>query len=145
MQPLALKIRDTTLEIVIVAGALALSLLLLPVAMAVLMVFAYIGIPLGFVVLAVEAHRVRKAARAFACVRCGKTLGWAAVRRGNRTHLAERRARERARPWGFFRSRPRTLHAICTACGTRYTFFADERTFRIEADGDSATGAAGVA
>ena len=144
MQPLAIKIRDTTLEIVIVAGALALSLLLLPVAMALLMA-AYIGIPLGFVVLAVDAHRVRKAARTFACVRCGKTLGWAAVRRGNRTHLAERRARERARPWGFFRSRPRTLHAICTVCGTRYTFFADERTFRIESNGESATGAAGVA
>ncbi len=42
-------------------------------------------------------------------------------------------ARERMRQYPGMRFRVvRTLYAICTACGTRYTFHKDEQTLVIE-------------
>jgi hypothetical protein len=93
-------------------------------------------IPVLLVKVAVDGHRVRRAARSFACVRCGALLGNVAVRLANRTWFAEERAAARRLPWGTFgRAKPRTLHAMCPACATRYTFVPVERTFEVESIG----------
>jgi hypothetical protein len=88
-------------------------------------------IPAGFVVVALENRRRRKAARSFSCVRCGKLLGAESVELPDeawREHMSELR---RLHPFTKFRV-VQTCHAICPACGARYTYYQAERTFALE-------------
>ena len=90
-------------------------------------------IPVALVYVLLHDRRVRRVAESFRCVTCGSALGAAAVRRADKewkTHVAELRRRQ---PWAVFRL-ARTVHAICLACGTHYTWLEDERTFAVVAE-----------
>jgi transcription elongation factor Elf1 len=102
----------------------------------VLLVIAFvICIPLWIPALivwnGVRKHRLRKAANAFTCVNCGATLGVDALARADREWGNQMRELMRQHPGVRFRIL-RTLHAICSGCGTRYTFHENERTFVVE-------------
>jgi hypothetical protein len=75
--------------------------------------------------------RLRKAAKSFACINCGRTLGIEALKRADDVCSEQMRELTQANPGVRFRIQ-RTLHAICLTCGTRYTFREKERTFVVE-------------
>jgi hypothetical protein len=91
-----------------------------------------------FVVLPLAERNYRKrleaAARAFACLSCGRILGFEAIQLGDaawRAYLSELRDKYPSRRFRLVRH----LHAVCPACGAHYTFVERERTFvRVRAD-----------
>jgi hypothetical protein len=87
-----------------------------------------VWLPLVGVWDVVRKRRMRRAADAFACVNCGKTLGINALKRADSIWAEHLRALIRDHPDVKFRI-VRTLDAICTACGTRYTYVPAGRTF----------------
>jgi hypothetical protein len=98
-------------------------------------------IPAAIVWAAVDNRRKRKAAAAFHCLTCGRVLGVESVRIADsefRKHMEELR---RSNPFAKFRV-VRTCDAICPACGTRYAFREEERTFILEARHPDAVGKA---
>src|SRR5690242_16298179 len=79
-------------------------------------------VPIMLVVLTIEKRRLRTVARSFACVNCHSLLGLESLRLADkewREHLEEMRRRL---GWDVRLRILRTLHAICSKCGTRYTF-----------------------
>lgn len=89
-------------------------------------------IPWGLVSYGFEKRRMRKAAESFRCISCGKVLGVAALALADRVcmeNMEELRERHPGVRWRIVR----TLHAICPACGTKYTYRERERTFVVEA------------
>lgn len=90
-------------------------------------------IPVMLVWEAIRERKKRTVASSFACLKCGAILGAAAVRLANEVYKEEMRKLWEQKPPGVkWRLAPRTLHAICLACGTRYTYLEKERTFVIE-------------
>jgi len=79
--------------------------------------------------------RMRAAAGAFTCLSCGSILGLESIRLADGAWSEHLRGLEAKYPWTRFRL-VRHVHAICPACGARYTFLERERTFvRTFADG----------
>jgi hypothetical protein len=122
----------------------ARDLALIALVMVATVIFLPLLMPAGFLVAAVEKRRRRKAARSFPCVRCGRLLGPESV------DLADKAWREhvqellRLHPYTKFRLL-QTCHAICPACGTRYTYRETERTFAVETPRPSKGVGAGMA
>src|SRR5215470_17344178 len=106
----------------------------------VLVMFLPVIIPVVALLDCVYRKRLRATACAFACLSCGGILGLESIRLADATwdeHMRELRAKY---PSTRFRL-VRHLHAICPACGVRYTFLEHERTFvriRTQASGVSA-------
>jgi hypothetical protein len=73
-------------------------------------------------------RRLHKAAKSFACTKCGKTLGNDAVKRADEVWSAHVSELMRTHPGVRFRM-VRTTDAICLDCGTEYTFRKREGTF----------------
>ena len=88
-------------------------------------------IPIAIVSRAAYLRRIRRAAKRFACVNCGRTLTVDALIRADEVWSEEERELMRENP-GEIPRIIRTLHAICTGCGTRYSFNKRERTFVLE-------------
>src|SRR5687768_6732934 len=89
------------------------------VAIPVILLLVWIGMPLLFCMMIVDVRRLRNAVRTFRCVSCGETLGLASL------SLAEKEDPE-PDPDLFdglcCRMAERTLDAICPSCRTRYSF-----------------------
>jgi hypothetical protein len=103
-----------------------------PIKFAAAIVFMPALIPAAIVWAAVDNRRKRKAAASFHCVTCGRILGAESVRTADSEFRRRMKALRRSSPFGVFRN-VRTCDAICPACGTRYAFRHDERTFILEA------------
>jgi len=88
-------------------------------------------IPAAFLLRAVDKYRLRKAAKFFACVSCGRILGLDALARPDEEWSEHVRELRRQHPGVRFRLE-RTVHAICPTCGTRFGFREKERTFVLE-------------
>jgi hypothetical protein len=101
-----------------------------------LFVIAFVlSMPLWLRVVAVSnfvhKYRLRQAAKSFACLKCGATLGVDALKRADRV-WAEHMSNLMAGHPGARLRISRTLHAICVGCGTQYTFRESARTFVAE-------------
>jgi hypothetical protein len=85
-------------------------------------------LPIGLVLHGTHRHRVRSAAGRFRCPGCGRVLGREAVRLADVAW--DRRMREKREQHPDVRFRVlRDVHAICPACGRRYRFIENGRTF----------------
>ena len=106
---------------------------LAPLVMILLLLTSPVWIPVLKVSSIIDKRRQRKAAMLFACVNCGKILGSEALKLADKTEAETVSEFQRQHPDVKFFRRRRTLDAICTACGMRYTFRKDTQTFVIEA------------
>ena len=101
-------------------------------------IVVFLFFPLWFPLLIIsvkrDERRLRQVAESFACLKCGAVLGVAGIELANQAVAAAMDELRRQHPDCRFRV-VRTLHAICPACGTRYTFLENERTFAIEQPG----------
>jgi predicted RNA-binding Zn-ribbon protein involved in translation (DUF1610 family) len=88
-------------------------------------------LPLVIVWQIVHTHRLRKLAESFACVTCGRLLGREALKLADQAWAQHMDWLSREYPGSKFRM-ARTLYAICTACGERYTYQERERIFVLE-------------
>jgi hypothetical protein len=94
-------------------------------------------IPVAVVMAAVDGRRKRKAAASFHCLGCERLLGTRSVPLADADFRRRMKELRRAHPFAVFRI-VRTCHAICPACGRRYTFRERERDFVLEAPWPSA-------
>lgn len=78
---------------------------------------------------ALDRKRLRTAARHTVCVRCGAVLGEAALRLADERWQAEAAPHPPHTRLRVARRTARTLLAICTVCGERYTFDPRKRSF----------------
>jgi hypothetical protein len=75
-----------------------------------------------------DRRRMLTAACSSNCARCGAILGGASLDRADKAWAEHLAALQRDRPGIRFRL-VRSVWAVCTACGARYSFDADIRTF----------------
>jgi hypothetical protein len=85
-------------------------------------------IPAFIVLEAVQKRRLRRAARSFTCLNCGKLLGANAVAVADAEWSRYVRELMRQHP-GVKLRLVRTVDAICPGCGACYMFRESERTF----------------
>jgi hypothetical protein len=88
-------------------------------------------LPMVIAAVAMQDRRKRTAAASFHCLICGKVLGAASVRLSDDAFRREMGELRGTHPHVKFRV-VRTCHAICPACGARYMFRDEGRTFAIE-------------
>jgi hypothetical protein len=88
-------------------------------------------IPVAIASIAIDKHRMRKAARSFKCASCGEILGVAAIKRADEEWADDDREFRREHPNVKFDVH-RIVHAICLNCGTEYMYRYAERTFTVE-------------
>jgi RNase P subunit RPR2 len=88
-------------------------------------------IPAAIMLAALQKHRLRKAAKSFVCVNCGRVLGTGALARADEAWSEHMRELMRQHP-GVRLRMLRTVHAICLGCDTCYRFREKERTFFVE-------------
>jgi len=101
----------------------------------ILVVFLPVIIPVVALLDRAYRRRMRAAACAFTCLSCGSILGLESIRLADAAWSEHLRGLQAKYPWTRFRL-VRRVHAICPACGARYTFLERERTFvRTRADG----------
>ncbi len=98
------------------------------VLLAVLIVLLPVLLPVGFIQQAIHDRRVRRAAEAFACLRCGATLGTRAVTLADQEFSRRMAQLRRDHPTVMFRT-VRTIHALCPACGQEHRYSEKQRTF----------------
>jgi hypothetical protein len=103
------------------------------------LVLILITLPIWIPVVAIvnwrSERRIRIAADKFSCLKCGKALGAEAVALADAAHRAEVQEFAKTHHDLLVRRRiVRTLHAICSACGTQYTFLQTTKTFVIRED-----------
>ena len=107
-----------------------------PIKAAAALVFLPVLIPVAIVMAVVDNRRKRKVAATFRCLKCGRLLGTEALRIADAEFSKHMDELRRANPGVKYRV-VRTGHAICAACGARYTFLDKERTFVLEARHDT--------
>jgi hypothetical protein len=112
-----------------------------PIKVAAAIVFLPALIPVAIVMVAVDNRRKRKAAAAFHCLRCARVLGVESLRIADSEFRKQMDELRRSNPFTKF-SIVRTCDAICPACGTRYAFRNEDRTFVLEARHPDALGKA---
>ena len=88
-----------------------------------------VSLPLIALLNALDRRRLRVAAAAADCVRCGHRLGPEALGAADEAWMAEMADMHRRYPHGTVRV-VRRIHAVCTSCGARYGW--DERDRALE-------------
>ncbi len=111
------------------AVLLAVAVLLMAVLIAILPVL----LPFVFIQQAIHDRRVRRAAEAFACLRCGAILGTRAVMLADQEFGRRMAQLRRDHPNIKFRMF-RTLHALCPVCGQKHCYLEKQRTFILTPD-----------
>jgi len=88
-------------------------------------------IPVAIVLNLLQKFRMRKAAKTFKCIKCGRELGIASLHRAD--HVWSNYVRELTRNDPGVRLRLlRSVHAICLGCNTWYRFHKKDRLFVVE-------------
>jgi predicted RNA-binding Zn-ribbon protein involved in translation (DUF1610 family) len=87
-------------------------------------------IPILLILCSIDDLQKRKAADRFPCTNCGHILGSPAIDLADikQQELIDRLQREH--PNMKLRLSARTVHAICTRCGTQFTYLDKTRTFK---------------
>jgi hypothetical protein len=88
-------------------------------------------IPIAIILNELRGRRLRKTARTFVCVRCGRVLGTEALARAREVESEHSRELMRRYPNKIFRIAP-LVDAVCLGCNTWYRFRDRERTFVVK-------------
>ena len=87
-------------------------------------------IPYALIMTKIDERRKRKAVLAFRCTNCGHVLGLAALVAADQEYSEHIDKMMLDHPKSRFRL-VRSLHAICTNCGQRYTYSSTQRFITI--------------
>lgn len=101
----------------LIISGLVLSIILLPIAI----VFGTVG-----------DRQKRKVADRFPCTNCGHIIGSQAIDLANIKQRAAIDRLQREYPKLKSRLPPRTIHAICTRCGTNFKYLEKDKIFKVE-------------
>jgi len=116
--------KRTRLNRIQIGLLIAVFVLLLPIAL-----------PLALIIIWIHHRRsfnaLRVSAKATLCTKCGNILGSESLRLADAEWKKHVRTLMAKYPFVRFRI-ARTLHAICSHCGARYTYFEKTKTFAPE-------------
>jgi predicted RNA-binding Zn-ribbon protein involved in translation (DUF1610 family) len=89
-------------------------------------------IPIALTIDYFESHQKQQAAARFPCTNCGKLLGATSIKLADTEQYEFMQRLMRENSGRRIRPATRTVYAICSNCGTKFTYLNKARLFKID-------------